>query len=100
MNEPSSTEDNGRDSSGRFTNGNTLARGNPLAKHVGRLRAALLDAVTDEDMKAVIRAMLEKAKGGNVAAAKIVLDRCLGSSEAVDMVGRIEELERFAQGET
>lgn len=93
MNTPSPTEDNGRDSSGRFTKGNAAAKGNPYAKRVGQLRSALLDAVSEDDVREVIAAMVKKAKDGDMAAARILFDRCLGPPVAADIVARIEALE-------
>ena len=95
---PSPTESNGRDSSGKFTAGNSAGKGNPYAKRVGQLRTALLDAITEDDMRDVISAMVKKAKGGDVAAARILFDRCLGPSEASDVLARLEDLEAQLKG--
>ena len=92
---PSANGENGRDNAGRFTTGNAGGPGNPFAAQVGKLRAALLDAVTEKDVKDVIRAMVTKAKEGDVAAARILLDRCLGPSESFDVLARIEALEEM-----
>lgn len=70
--------DGGRDGRGRFATGNTASRGNPHAQAVGRLRAALLGAVTPDDLSEIVVALVAKAKAGDVAAAREVLDRCLG----------------------
>ena len=62
--------------------------GNPLNAHVNRLRVALLRAVTPADLKAVVRKLVKLAKGGDVAACKELLDRCLGKSVApVELAG-------------
>lgn len=52
---------NGRDANGRFTTGNKGGPGNPHAKQVAVMRAALLSAVTPEDLHDVIRVLIEKA---------------------------------------
>jgi hypothetical protein len=83
----------GRDSRGRFAPGNSGGPGNPHAKRVGTLRAALLDAVTPEDIAAVTAALVEKARSGDVMAAREILDRCLGKAEAVDLLCRLDEME-------
>jgi len=91
---PSTTGDNGgRDSSGRFTAGNTVAKGNPYAKRVAAFRQALMDAVTVEDIAQIARALVAKAKGGDTVATRIILDRLLGKPEALDILERIEALE-------
>jgi len=93
-NSPSPTGDNGeRDSSGRFTAGNTAAKGNPYAKRVAAFRQALMDSVSVEDIADIARALVDKAKGGDTVSARIVLDRLLGKPEALDILTRIEALE-------
>jgi hypothetical protein len=68
----------GRDSSGRFTAGNTGGPGNPHARRVSEFRAVLFKAVTDEDLKEIAATLLDQAKAGNLDATKILLDRLLG----------------------
>src|SRR4051794_12760335 len=74
---PSTTGANGRGGAGRFAPGNKLAKGNPHAKRVARLRAALLKAVSPADLREVIGALLTAAKGGDVPAARELLQRLL-----------------------
>jgi hypothetical protein len=76
--EPSTNGTNGRDAGGRFAAGNREGKGNPHARAVARLRAAMLDAVTDDDVSAIVKALVAKAKAGDLRAAQEVLDRCLG----------------------
>ncbi len=82
MNSPSPTATDGtlvnRDEHGRFIQGNKAAKGNPYAKRVAQLRSAMMDAVTAGDVRAVIARMIELAKGGDVAAAKLVLEHACG----------------------
>src|SRR5262249_48282926 len=59
---------NGHEANGRFAKGNPGGPGNPHARKMAALRKAFLDAVTDEDMMEVTRAVLAKAKGGDLAA--------------------------------
>ena len=69
----------GRDpGTGRFLPGNPGGSGNPLAKRVAELRIALLDAVTPDDLRAAVGALIDKAKSGDVAAIRELLDRCIG----------------------
>ena len=90
---PSPNGGNGRNALGRFAAGNPGGPGNPLGPQVARLRSALLRAVTEEDMRALIAKLLELAKGGNVQAIKEVLDRCLGKPQEADLIERLEQLE-------
>jgi hypothetical protein len=63
---------------GRFAIGNRGGPGNPRAGQVEKYRAAIFAAVSEDDVARVIRALVKAAIGGDVAAAKVVLDRCLG----------------------
>ena len=94
MKTPSPSESNGRDSAGRFAPGNSASNGNPHARRVGQLRSAVLAAVSEEDVRDVILAMMKKATEGDVAAARIFFDRCLGPPIAADILERIEALEQ------
>lgn len=85
ISQPSTTADNGRDATGRFTANNKLAKGNPHARRVAKLRSALLRAVTPDDMRAVVKRLLTMAKAGDVPAAKLLIERCLGRVESLDV---------------
>lgn len=89
----------GRDERGRFVRGCPPGPGNPLAQRVARLRAALLSAVGAEDIRAVVQALLQQAKGGDVGAAKVLLSWCLGKPVELDLLTRLEELEKAVYGE-
>ena len=95
MVKPTPNGPNGRDERGRFAPGNVGGPGNPHAKQVGKLRSAMLAAVSDQEMKAVVKKLVELAKGGNVPAAREVLDRCLGRPVEADLLERLEELEEL-----
>ena len=90
---PTANEDNGRDGRGRFAPGNRGGPGNPHAAQVSRLRSALLDAITPDDMKAIISALIGKAKAGDVHAASVLFERVLGKPLEIDIIERIESLE-------
>jgi hypothetical protein len=72
---------NGRTARGRFAKGNPGGPGNPYAKRVADLRAALLESVTEADIRAVARALVKRAKAGEVAAIRELLDRLVGKRE-------------------
>jgi len=84
---------NGRDKGGRFVPGNSGGPGNPHAKQVAALRSAMLSAVSEEDMQAILGRLVALARSGNVPAAKEVLDRCLGRHLEADLLERLEQLE-------
>ena len=84
---------NGRDGRGRFVPGWKGGPGNPHAAQVARLRAEMLDAVTPDDMRAIVSRLVELAKGGDVRAIKEVLDRTLGRPQEPDFIERLEAIE-------
>lgn len=75
-------QDNGRDARGRFATGNPGGPGNPYGKRCAELRAAVLEAVGPEDLREVVARILDSAKGGDLAAAKLLLERTLGKVPA------------------
>ena len=93
MKAPSTNGPNGgRDNHGRFVPGCAGGPGNPLAARVAKLRAAALAAVTASDVRAILRKLVNLAKGGDVQAAKEVLQRTLGPCEAADALQELAEL--------
>lgn len=55
-----------RSGGGRFGPGNPGGPGNPYARRVAAIRSALLAAVSDEDVRAIVAALVRKAKGGDI----------------------------------
>ena len=78
MIEQSANGSNGRSTNGQFAKGNPGGPGNPYARHVARLRASLIEAVGDDGLKDIVQGMVTAAKGGDVAAAKLLLSYLLG----------------------
>ncbi len=75
----------GRTAQGTFACGNQFARGNPNARRMAALRAALLEAATAERMRALGAKLYELAMAGDLAAAKLLLAYAVGKApEAVD----------------
>ena len=91
---PSTAVPNGRGEAGRFTSGNRFGKGNPHARQVARLRAALLKSVSPDDLRAVMASLLAKAKDGDVAAARELLQRLLGPPVELDLTDRLMVLEQ------
>ena len=67
-----------RDRTGRFASGNRIGKGNPFARRTAEFHSALLDAVEPRMVEALAKRMMKAALEGDVAAAKLVLDRVLG----------------------
>lgn len=98
--DPSANGLDGRDAAGRFATGNRGGPGNPYAKRVAALRVAMLEAVSEGDMQAILSKLVELAKAGNIPAAKEVLDRCLGRTLEADLLERMELLEEALAART
>jgi hypothetical protein len=84
----------GCDGAGRFARGNKGGPGNPFARKVGRPRSALLETVTEDDMRAVAAKLVQMARGGNLPAIKELLERTLGKPVEADFMERLDELEK------
>lgn len=77
---------NGRDSNGRFASGNGFARGNPHASAVAQMRSAFLRAATPERMERLANKLMQMAEGGDLDAARLLLDRVFGRPvQPIDM---------------
>ena len=86
-------DDNRDPHSGRFLRGCAGGPGNPFAKRVAALREALLAEVSPEDLRAIVRVLVDQAKAGDVAATREVLLRTLGRPVEADLLERLEALE-------
>jgi hypothetical protein len=92
---PSTNGDNGgRDSCGRFTKGNSGGKGNPYAKQVAQLRAAMMKAVTKKDIQDIVKALVAQAKTGNPRAIDLLLNRVFGAPVAIDVLEELNELQQ------
>ena len=94
----SHTDTNGatpqRDEHGRFAKGNQAATGNlrPSVQKARELKDALLASVSAADIQIIVRKLIEKAKEGDIRAAKEILDRTLGKSLETVKISGIEPL--------
>lgn len=75
---------NGWEANGRFAPGNAGGPGNPLGRRTAELRSAMLNAVTDDDIRAIIKNLVASALGGDVMAAREVLNRTVGRAPAYE----------------
>lgn len=71
--ETDQTVPNGRQASGKFGPGNTFSAGR--TSRAAELRRRFVDAVSLEDITEIAAALVAAAKGGDVACAKLVLER-------------------------
>jgi hypothetical protein len=85
--------ESGRGPKGQFAKSNRGCPGNPFARQVAAMRQEFLKAVTSEDMAGIVRALIEKAKEGDVAAAKLVLQYTLGKPAGTVDPDRLDETE-------
>ncbi len=93
-----SSDTNGNhDGRGRFAKGNKAGRGNPHHRRVAELRATMLERVTPDDIAAVVEALVSKAKSGDSAAIKLLLDRVFGRIADHDAAAAEDRAERDAQ---
>ncbi len=104
---PSPNGSNGRDTGGRFAKGNAGGPGNPYARKSAQVRSLMIDTVSTDDLQEIIRKLVGMAKAGDIAAAKLILDRTAGrvadpvDPDWVDIEGRkiekINESDRKAE---
>ncbi|MFO0846448.1 MAG: hypothetical protein U0797_29445 [Gemmataceae bacterium] len=90
------TNPEGRDSNGRFAKGNAGGPGNPFARRVAQMRSLALEKVTDDDLAAILKKMVELAKEGDIPAAKLVLQYTLGKPVSQPHPDRIDRDEMQA----
>lgn len=83
----------GRSNDGKFAQGNKIAKGNPFAVKVNKLRVALLEAVSEADIYAIVTKLIEQARDGDVQSARELLDRTIGKSQANDTLNVISDPE-------
>ncbi|NLF73917.1 MAG: hypothetical protein GX575_33325 [Candidatus Anammoximicrobium sp.] len=100
--QPSETATNGdgRGPGGQFAKGNRFAKGNPNAKRAQRLRAELMRSVTPAELRRIVKAVVTAATDGDIAAAKLILDRTLGPAVPWDVEERLARLESLLEAET
>ncbi|NOY41178.1 MAG: hypothetical protein GXP26_04995 [Planctomycetes bacterium] len=68
----------GRDAAGRFTAGNTLSRGRPRRERETEFLDAFCGALPASELAEVTKAILARAKAGNIPAARLLLEYAVG----------------------
>src|SRR5216684_4080528 len=98
--ESQGTTNNGRDARGRFAPGNVGGPGNPFAQKVAALRTALIETVTEEDMRFIAAQLVVTARLGDMAAIKLLFQYVLGKpAAAVDPdTLDLQELDLYRRG--
>jgi hypothetical protein len=90
MSEPHTTAEatpspSGRAADGKFAPGNKFGPGNPFARKCAAFRAALMEAVTEQDIKDIAVKLRDDAKAGDKAAVKLLFQYVIGKPQpAVD----------------
>src|SRR4051794_24333002 len=79
-----------RAAGGRFALGNKGGPGNPFNRRVAHLKRIFLEAVSDDDMRAVAHDIILKARNGDLAAAKLMLQYSLGKPATAVEPDRVE----------
>lgn len=69
-----------RDSRGRFLAGNSISHGHgrPRKEQEQAYLLAFQKGLSDNDLTAVVKAIVKQAKGGSVAAARLLIENCIG----------------------
>jgi hypothetical protein len=75
------TNPTNRDEKGRFRKGNPGGPGNPFGRQVAKLRQIALEAVSEEDLRAIMEVLKEKARQGDIAAIKLLLSYTVGKPQ-------------------
>jgi hypothetical protein len=82
---PATAPDAGRNAQGRFVKGYRGGPGNPYARRVAALRTAILDTVSEADMRGIALRLRLQAQAGDLASIKLLLLYALGKpSEQAD----------------
>jgi len=86
-----------RDNGGRFVKGST---GNPRGRPLGaknrivrmkqEMEAAIREHMHPAEIRAIVQAMVDEAKGGNVAAAKLILDKVMSNANISEDAGETD----------
>ncbi len=92
----------GRDAAGRFVKGCKGGPGNPYVRQIAKLRSALVGAVTEDDVRAITRRLVDNAKNGDLKATRLLFSWVLGQPPEAINPDRVDtdELDLLASGPT
>lgn len=88
-----------RDAKGRFRKGNAGGPGNPFSAQAAKLRRELFSVVTPARLRKIVESVVRQAEGGDLIAAKLVIERVLGPPVGLDLLERLEKLEAALEAE-
>jgi hypothetical protein len=78
----------GRGTNGWFAKGNKLGTGNGMHMRMRRMRTALLDASSEDDIREIYRSLMDSARAGDTAAAKVLLEYLCGKpTQGIELSG-------------
>ena len=90
--------ENGRDPvSGRFVKGWKGGPGNPYIRDVARCRAEVFAAIKQGDIQEIAKKLIEKAKAGDMQAAREVLDRGAGRPDTFAALLEVTEMKTMLE---
>src|SRR5262249_3614461 len=72
----------GREAQGRIVKGNGGGSGKPFGRKVAQLRAAVVNFVTEEDLKHIVFKLMMMAESGNLQAMKLLFQYVIGKPAA------------------
>jgi hypothetical protein len=89
-----------REDNGQFAAGNRGGPGNPFAREVAELRKAILARLTVESASEIADTLIARAKGGDVAAARLLFQYALGKPAKAVEPDRVEVEEHHLRMES
>ena len=81
------------DARGRFIKGKRGGPGNPFARQLAAFRQVFIDSATLEDMRDIARAVILRAKAGDMAAARIACNYLMGKPAPGPDIDRLNATE-------
>jgi hypothetical protein len=100
INPEASPSPSGRAANGKFAPGNKFGPGNPFARKCAAFRAALMEAVSEQDIHEIAVKLRDDAKAGDKAAVKLLFQYVIGKPQpAVDPDALdVQEMRGFMAG--
>ncbi len=84
----------------RFKKGWKGGPGNPFGGKIEKLRAALINAVTPADFRAIARKWVMLARAGDIHAGEVLMDKTIGKSTPEERSSLLDALKLLAETHT